>query len=144
MTETAIQKNNDSKTAPKAVKKAVRSKIVAGEEYVLDAAEKKIGRIASEAAKILLGKNRTDFAKNTVAAVKVKIINASKMLVPAKKKEGKVYARYSGYPGGLRYETLGHLIDKKGYGEALYKAVYGMLPGNRLRAKRIKNLIVSE
>ena len=52
--------------------------------------------------------------------------------------------RYTGYPGGLRKMSMQKLIDKKGFSEVFKKAVYGMLPNNRLRAPRMKNLIVTE
>ncbi|MEK7514614.1 MAG: uL13 family ribosomal protein [Patescibacteria group bacterium] len=144
MTNTTTQENNNSKTAPKMAEKAVRSKIGAGKEYTLDAKGKKLGRVASEAAKILLGKDKSDFMKNTVALVKVKVVNASGLLITEKKKCEKTYARYSGYPGGLRHESLEDIIEKKGCKAALWEAVYGMLPGNKLRTPRLKNLIISE
>ena len=142
MTEIKTQKNN-YKSESQVKKKSTQSKISA-ETITIDATEKKIGRIATEASTILLGKNTPSFAKNITASVKVKVLNASKVSLTEKKKDGKVYTRYSGYPAGLKRETLRSLIEKKGYSEAIRKAVYGMLPGNKLRAKRMKNLIVSE
>ncbi|MCK5059918.1 MAG: 50S ribosomal protein L13 [Candidatus Pacebacteria bacterium] len=142
MTDTKTQ-NNNSKTNSKMVEKSAQSKIAAN-EYTIDATEKKIGRIATKAAHFLLGKNTASFAKNVVVNIKVKVINASKISVTEKKKKDKIYTRYSGYPAGLKRETLECLLEKKGYSEVIRKAVYGMLPSNKLRAKRIKNLIVKE
>lgn len=112
--------------------------------HTIDAANKKIGRIASEAAKILMGKNTPAYQPNVVADVEVKIVNASKADVTAKKKDEKIYTRYTGFPGGLIETSLRHMIEKKGFGEAFKIAVKGMLPKNKLQAKMMKNLTVTE
>lgn len=117
---------------------------MANKEFTIDATNKKLGRVATEAASILMGKNDPSFEKHTVSGNKVTITNASQADISEKKKAEKNYAKYSGYPGGLRFETLGDVIEKKGYEEAFRRAVYGMLPGNKLRAKIMKNLIVTE
>jgi large subunit ribosomal protein L13 len=113
-------------------------------EFTIDATGKKLGRVATEAASILMGKNDPSFEKHTVSGNKVVITNAAKADISEKKKSEKKYGKYSGYPGGLRFETLGDVIEKKGYGEVFARAVYGMLPGNKLRAKIMKNLTVTE
>ena len=91
-----------------------------------------------------MGKNRTDFARNKIPAVKVKIINASKADVLNKKLDSKKYITYSGYPGGLKTQSLKKMVSDKGMKEAFRKAVDGMLPKNKLRAQMIKNLIITE
>ncbi len=106
----------------------------------IDAKNNNLGRVASEAAKILMGKNSPEYKANVVADVKVRIINASQIKLDAKKLKQKKYKRYSGYPGGQREETMETVIKKKGYREIFNKAVYGMLPGNRLRKEIMKNL----
>jgi large subunit ribosomal protein L13 len=113
-------------------------------KHVIDAQNKKIGRIASEAAKILMGKNTPSFAKNIVPDVKVEIINASKADISSKKMDSKFYLTYSGYPGGQRNETLSKLIERKGITEVFKRAVKGMLPDNKLKTKMILNLEVTE
>lgn len=113
-------------------------------KYTLDAENKRIGRIATEAAVFLMGKNLVSFAKNTIPDVKVEIKNTSKALIDDSKKEQKYYSRYSGYPGGLRQPTMEQVISKKGYGELFKEAVKGMLPKNKLRARMMNNLIISE
>ena len=110
--------------------------------YEIDAQGKKIGRVASEAAKILMGKNRVDFARNIYPAVKVKILNASKADVTNKKTSTTKYKSYSGYPGGLKTTTMKKIVADKGMKEIFRKAVRGMLPSNKLRAQMIKNLII--
>lgn len=113
-------------------------------KYTIDAQGKKIGRVASEAAACLLGKKSTAFVKNTVISSKVEVINAGKADVTAKKKVGDVYTTYTGFRGGLNKESLGELIDRKGVKEAISRAVYNMLPANKLRADRLKNLTITE
>jgi large subunit ribosomal protein L13 len=113
-------------------------------EKVIDAQNKKLGRVASEAAMALMGKDSADYQPNKLADVTVVIENASKTDIPQKKKDTKEYGKYSGYPGGLKFEKLSKIIDEKGYGEVYKKAVRGMLPVNRLRAEMLKNLVVKD
>jgi large subunit ribosomal protein L13 len=113
-------------------------------EYTIDAQGKSMGRVATEAASILMGKNTTSFARNVAPDITVRIVNASKAAISDKKKGEKTYTRYSGYPGGLKSETLAHLLGRKGYAEAFRKAVKGMLPKNRLQPIMMKRLSVEE
>lgn len=113
-------------------------------EHVIDASGKKLGRIATEAAVILMGKHKPGFRKNVLTADRVIIKNASKIALDERKLRGKSYSRYSGYPGGLKHETLGEVVRKKGYREAFRRAVRGMLPKNKLQDRRIQNLVVEE
>lgn len=113
-------------------------------EYTIDATGRTLGRIASEAALVLRGKNSPEFERHLAPKNKVNITNASKMKVTPKKLGEKIYHHYSGYPGGLKTQTLKQVVDKKGYGEALKQAIRGMLPSNRLRAIMMKNLKVTE
>jgi large subunit ribosomal protein L13 len=110
----------------------------------IDATNEKLGRLATKVAKLLLGKDQTDFVKNSIVGCKVKVINASKMSIEDKKMATKTHAMYSGYPGGLKHETLVQTVAKKGYGEILKKAVSGMLPKNKLRTKFLLKLEVTE
>lgn len=116
----------------------------AKKEYVIDATGQALGRVATQAAEILRGKDTTDFAKNLAPKITVKIINAGKLKVTQKKMRDKIYTHYTGHPSGLRKTSLTRLVDKKGWSEPIKKAVYGMLPANRLRAVMIKNLIITE
>ena len=106
-------------------------------EYKIDASGKKLGRVASEVASILIGKANPDFQKNMVSDVKVEVTNASKMDIDEKKATTKIYANYTGYPGGLKKRTLGEIATKKGYAEVLEKAVTGMIHNNRLKNERL-------
>lgn len=112
--------------------------------HTIDAQGKKIGRISSEAAKVLMGKNSTAYAPNIVPDVEVRIINAGKADVTDKKKDEKIYKHYSGFPGGLISTPMKRLIEKKGMSEVFAIAIKGMLPKNKLQAKMLKNLVVTE
>lgn len=112
--------------------------------YTIDATGRTLGRVCSEAAHALLGKRSALFAKNITVPVKVVIENAGKLHISTRRKEGKVYTRYTGHPGGLYKMTMAEMLVKKGIGEVVKKTVDGMIPRNKLRAPRMKNLIVTE
>jgi len=113
-------------------------------KYSIDAKDKKLGRVASQAAAMLMGKNNPAFTKNAVAADKVEIVNASAMDIDARKKTSDIYVTYTGHRGGLNSESLGALIDRRGMGEVMRRAVRRMLPNNKLRDRRMRNLMVKE
>lgn len=110
----------------------------------IDATNKKLGRVASDAAAMLMGKDSIAFARHILTDVKVEVTNASKLNVDDTKKRTKIYQRYSGYPGGQREISLQKISDTKGLKEAVRIAVRGMLPPNRLRAKMLKNLTITD
>ena len=112
--------------------------------YAIDAKGKKLGRVAAEAASVLLGKKSPHFVKHKIIAPKVEISNASKLSITAAKLDTKVYLRYSGYPGGLKSESGEHLSKRKGFGALLENAIYGMLPKNKLRKGRMRLLTITE
>jgi large subunit ribosomal protein L13 len=111
-------------------------------EHTINAEGKSLGRVASEVAVLLMGKNTTKFARNVAPDVKVTIINANKVDVSVKKMNSKIYKNYSGYPGGLKESTMKKVVGDKGFQEIFRKAVYGMLPINKLRPVMIKNLTI--
>jgi large subunit ribosomal protein L13 len=110
--------------------------------FTIDASGKPVGRIATEAALALRGKNAPSFECHIAPEVKVEIVNADKMSIYAPKLKQKKYTHYTGYSGGLRQARLEEVLEKKGPEEVIRKAVYGMLPGNKLRPVMMKNLIV--
>ncbi|MGD0328193.1 MAG: uL13 family ribosomal protein [Minisyncoccia bacterium] len=112
--------------------------------YTIDATDRTLGRVASEAAHALLGKRSVHFAKNQVIPVTVTITNASKLHLPTRRTQGTIYTRYTGYPGGLYKTSMEEMIAKKGITEVVRKTVDGMVPHNKLRTPRMKNLIVKE
>ncbi len=113
-------------------------------EHTIDAQGKSLGRIATQAAVFLMGKDSPTFKRNVAPVVKVTITNASKVKISSKKMKDKTYQNYSGYPGGRKVISMERMIEKKGYEEIFNKAVYGMLPTNKLRKVMMKNLIVTE
>src|ERR1035437_1251196 len=113
-------------------------------KYTIDAQGKKLGRVASEAASVLMGKNSTTFAKNKVVETKVEVSNVNMADVSAEKKTKDVYVTYTGSRGGLNSETLGALIARRGMPEVFRRAIYRMLPDNKLRDKRMQNLSIKE
>lgn len=111
--------------------------------YTIDATGKKLGRVASGVAHHLMGKDDTSFVRHLVPNVTVNVTNVSKLTLPENKRKTKEYTRYSGYPGGLKIETMEEVIAKKGHREVMRRAVYNMLPSNKLRAIMMKRLIIS-
>ncbi len=112
--------------------------------HTIDASGQTLGRVASEVAKALMGKMRADYTPNKSSNVKVSVTNASKLYIRERKRTQKIYTTYSGYPGGLKRESLASLTARKGRGEALRRAVSRMLPRNTMHTGRMKNLSVVE
>jgi large subunit ribosomal protein L13 len=109
------------------------------EVYTIDAEGKVLGRLASEIALILTGKKRPDFAPYKDFDITVIVKNVDKMKFTGKKLKQKKYFKHTGYIGHLKEVSLEELF-KKNPQEVLRKAVYGMLPKNKLRKRRIKRL----
>jgi large subunit ribosomal protein L13 len=112
--------------------------------YTIDASGRTLGRVASEAAQALLGKKSAHFVKNVVLPIKVVITNAGKLRITEKRAAGKVYTRYTGYPGGLYMTSMKDMMAKKGIEEVVIKTVDGMIPRNKLRKERMKRLTVQK
>ena len=112
-------------------------------EYIFDATGKSLGRMTSEIAMILRGKNEPTFEPHKIPKVKVIINNASKVLLNDSQLKAE-YKRYSGYPGGLTEESREHAIERLGYTIVFEKAIRGMLPNNKLRPLMMKNLEINE
>ena len=112
--------------------------------YTIDASGQSLGRVASEAASVLLGKKSANYVQNAVLPVEVEIVNAGQLAMTEKRIKGKEYTHYTGYPGGLRITPLARLLETKGVSEALRKAVDGMIPRNKLRKERMKRLTITD
>ncbi len=112
--------------------------------YTIDASGRTMGRVATEVAKALMGKADADYTPHIRSVVKVTVTNAGKLRISEKKRLQKSYTRYSGYPGGLKRESLGSLVGRGGNRAALKKAIDGMLPRNTMRVARLKNLTINE
>lgn len=109
--------------------------------FVLDAANKPLGRVATEAARLLRGKHKPIFTPNVDTGDFVIIINAEQAVLTGNKLNQKVMYKHSGYPGGLKETPYSRLMVEKPE-RALEAAVRGMLPKNRLGRKMIKKLKV--
>jgi large subunit ribosomal protein L13 len=112
--------------------------------YTIDAAGKTLGRVASEAAKALMGKMRADYVPHKNSGVKVSITNAGKLHSTEKKRTQTIYTTYSGYPGGQKRESLANLTARKGTSEVIRRAVRRMLPRNTMLVARLKNLSITD
>ena len=110
-------------------------------EIKINAEGKILGRIASRVASILMGKSNPHFEKNIALPTKVLIYNASKVKLSKNKEATKKYKRYSGYPGGLKITPFLKAKEKNPI-FPLEKAISGMLPRNRLKKLRLKNLTI--
>ncbi len=110
-----------------------------GKWFVLDGKDQVLGRLATRAARILIGKDKPVYTPFLVSGDHVVIINAEKVRVTGRKMEQKVYRRHSGYPGGLKEVSLKHLKQTRPT-EVVREAILGMLPKNRLRARLAKRL----
>jgi len=108
-------------------------------EYQIDAAGKILGRMATEAAVLLRGKNTASWLPYITPENRVIIFNTDKIKVTGKKMEQKFYRHHTGYPGGLKEESLADLLGRDSR-EVIKLAVYGMLPRNKTRDVIIKNL----
>ncbi len=109
--------------------------------YVMDAADVPLGRLASEVAQILRGKHKPTYAPHVDGGDFVVVVNAAKVHVSGNKEIEKVYFRHSGFPGGLRAETLSEVRET--HPERLVEiAVRGMLPKNRLGRQMLRKLKV--
>lgn len=111
--------------------------------YVLDASEAPLGRLATKAATLLTGKGKPQFTAHIDCGDNVIIINAGKLQVTGSKMENKMYYRHSGYPGGLKEASLKDVMAKDAT-RAVFEAVRGMLPVNKLRDPRLARLKIYE
>lgn len=105
----------------------------------IDAKGQKLGRLATKISLVLQGKHKASFSPEKPGDEEVIVKNVDKMDIDKKKMENKVYIRHSGYPGGIKKVTLKELFEKDPK-KVLIKTVWGMLPKNKLRQKRIKRL----
>ena len=109
--------------------------------HVIDASGKILGKLATEAARLLMGKHKPMFSRNLDTGDFVIVINAEKICVTGNKAKQKVYHRHSGYPGGLKSITYEKMMETHPTRVIEY-AVKGMVPHNRLGARMIKKLKV--
>lgn len=108
---------------------------------MVDAQGEVLGRLASQIARLIRGKHKTNFTPHVDCGDNVIVINAEKVRLTGKKMTDKIYIRHTGYPGGQRFATPRQLLDKHPE-RILEHAVKGMLPKNRLGRRLFTNLHV--
>ncbi|HHY18711.1 MAG TPA: 50S ribosomal protein L13 [Firmicutes bacterium] len=104
--------------------------------YLIDAEGQTLGRLASQIASIIRGKNKPTYTPHADTGDFVVVINAEKINVTGNKLNNKIYYNHSGYAGGLKKRTLKEMLEKKPE-EVLRKAIWGMLPHNKLGRKQM-------
>lgn len=109
--------------------------------WVVDATDKPLGRLASEIAKVLMGKHKPTFVRHMDVGDFVVVVNAGKVKLTGRKLEQKFYYRHSGYPGGITSESYRHLLERKPE-FPIEKAVKNMLPKNVLGRELLTKLKV--
>lgn len=109
--------------------------------YILDASQAPLGRLATQAAELLLGKGKPQFTPHIDCGDYVIVINASNLQVTGYKHDTKMYYRHSGHPGSLKEATLGEKMARDPAFPIVH-AIRGMLPANKLRDGRLKRLKV--
>ncbi|PIY78449.1 MAG: 50S ribosomal protein L13 [Parcubacteria group bacterium CG_4_10_14_0_8_um_filter_35_7] len=107
--------------------------------HTIDAQGKVLGRLASNITLILRGKNKPEFRPYVDVGDIVEVFNVDKVKITGQKLKNKKYFRYSGYPGGLKEKKMGELFKENPF-EILRRAVWHMLPNNKLRKEMIKRL----
>jgi len=120
---------------------AVKSSEIQREWRVIDADGQTLGRLATRIATLLRGKHRVTFSTHIDTGDPVIVLNASKIKVTGRKLQAKQYVRHSGYPGGMRTESLERLLARRPE-EVIRRAVRGMVPQNRLGEQMIRKLHV--
>jgi len=129
--------------AKKKIKKtAAKKPVLKRKNYKIDATSKVLGRVACEIVLVLRGKNKPTFQPHIDSGDNVFVSNAAKLKITGKKLEQKSYYHHSGYPGGLKTKNVGEVFAKNP-GEVLKRAVWNMLPKNKLRNGMIKRLKIT-
>lgn len=123
--------------------KSANKATVSKEWVVIDAESQVLGRLASEAAKLLRGKHKADFTPHVDCGDNVIVVNAEKINLTGKKWTDKKYISHTGYPGGQKEITAIDLVKKKPI-KLVENAIRGMLPKNRLGRDLYRNLFVYE
>ena len=109
--------------------------------FVVDATDETLGRLASRIARVLEGKHKPPYTPSLDTGDHVIVLNAARINVTSDKRDSKSYVRHSGYPQGLREESLGQLLQRRPE-EVVRRAVKGMLPRTKLGAQQLRKLKV--
>ncbi len=113
-------------------------------EKTIDASGRTLGRVASEVAKYLMGKDKPSYERHKYSGSPVKVTNAGKIRITERKLDEIYHTRYSGIPGGLRVMKASYTKATKGMRELVRLATYSMLPDNKIRREMMKHLKIEE
>ena len=127
---------------PKTKKKPSKKPAIIRLTRKIDATDQVLGRLASQIAILLRGKDKPEFVPYLDLGDNIVVQNAKKIKITGRKLQNKIYYRHSGYPGGIKSRKMSEIFEKNP-GELLKKAVWNMLPKNKLRAKMIKRLKIT-
>lgn len=120
---------------------SLKAKDISRKWYVLDASEAPLGRLATRASRLLLGKDKPSQTPGMDNGDFVVVINSQNLIVSGNKLADKIYYRHSGFPGGLHQKRLDEIVEKDS--ESIIRhAISGMLPDNKLRKARLERLKV--
>ena len=120
---------------------SVKKNEIESKWYIIDAANKPLGRVATEAAKLLRGKHKPTFTPNIDVGDHVIILNCNQVVLTGNKLNDKIYRHHSGYIGGMKETSAKDMLEKNPE-KAMMLAVKGMLPHNSLGAQQLKKLRV--
>ena len=120
---------------------SVKASEIKRDWHVIDASGRVLGKLAAEAAQLIMGKHKPTYTRHLDVGDYVVVTNANKIVLTGNKSEQKVYHRHTGYPGGLKTVTFEKMIAEKPTW-VIEHAVKGMLPKNRLGAAMLKKLKV--
>ncbi len=109
--------------------------------YIVDASKAPLGRVATQVANLLTGKGKSQFTPHIDTGDYVIVLNSDQLQVTGKKVSDKTYYHHTGFPGGIKQESLGKKLEKDST-EVIIKAVRGMIPANKLRPNRLARLKV--
>jgi len=120
---------------------SIKSSEIVRNWYLVDASDKTLGRLASNIAQVLRGKNKVNFTPHMDMSDFIVVINAEKVILTGNKEDSKEYWRHTGYPGGQKTVSYKQMLDKHP-DRVINNAVKGMLPHNKLGRKLLKHLKV--
>jgi large subunit ribosomal protein L13 len=120
-------------------KKKLEKKESEKKRYLFDCHDFVLGRLASKAAFILMGKHKADYTPYEDRGDCVVVVNSQDIRVTGRKRMNKIYHRFSGYPGGISSKRLDDVL-KINPSRAIQEAIYGMLPKNKLRDRMMKRV----
>ena len=119
--------------------KATKASEIKRDWYLVDAQGGILGRLATQAAKVLIGKDKPYYAPNLDCGDHLVVINAGKVEISGRKRKQKLYRHHSGYPGGFQEFTFTQLMERDPR-KVIRHAISGMLPKNKLRDRRLARL----